>query len=105
LTTSGGREKNLYRGAQLQIIPYKKPQNIFKNLVNDRYRYLVSDIGDNSKDEDIGLSVSTADLKDNYCTLLPGTNQLVITQAFCHYTKLPMHGVQNCGSSCKWGVG
>ena len=54
--------------------------------MNDRYRYI--GIGDISKVEDTGLSVFAANLiRYVTCTLLPGTNQLVITQASCHYAK------------------
>jgi len=31
---SGGVKKNLNMGAQLQIIPYKNPQNIFENCTD-----------------------------------------------------------------------
>jgi len=62
------------------------------------------------------ISVFAADpIRSVICTLLPGTNQLVITQASCRYAKLPVHGVQNCGerlqmvsaaAACsRWSVG
>ena len=75
------------------------------SLVNDRDRYRVSDIGDIGKVEDICLLVFAADsIQYVICILLPGTNE----QASCHYAKLPVHGMQNCGErfcGCKCGVG
>ena len=71
-----------------------------------KYRYRVSDIGDIGEVEDIGLSVFAAyPIRYVICTLLPGTNQLMITQASCCYARLPMHGMQNCVEQLQMGRG
>jgi len=71
-------------------------QWIIWEVVNDRYRYWVSDIGDISKFEDIGLSVFAADPICNMHFITCVMCQLII-QASCRYAKFTVHGMQNCG--------